>query len=73
MSEFVKPFVRVKDLRTGHQFDVKRERVDPEYHELVDRVPDSWHARPAKPNMKRPRKRTSTNEVVEGVSPVSES
>ena len=51
MPETQKPFIRVKDKRTGHQVDIHRDRFKSEYHERVDRVEDSWHARPAKPSV----------------------
>lgn len=45
-----RPFVRVIDVRTGHEFDVHRQALDPENHRLVKDADDSWTARPANPN-----------------------
>lgn len=44
-------YVRVKDTRTGHQFDVLEERVDPDRHKVLtsDRYPVTGRPRPAKP------------------------
>jgi hypothetical protein len=42
--------VRVVDLRTGHEFDVHRQALDPENHRLVKNVEPSWVSRPAIPN-----------------------
>ena len=47
-----KPFIRVKDRKTRHVFDVHRQAFNPEKHEPVKDVPDSWAARPAVPHIK---------------------
>lgn len=46
----VRPFVRVVDLNTGHEYDVHRQALDPDVHRLVKDVEDTWTPRPATPN-----------------------
>lgn len=65
-------FIRVRDKSTRHQFDVAEASFNPEKHEKIARFAPSKTARPAKPHVKTTKPKTSTNEVVEGVSPASE-
>lgn len=58
-----KPFIRVKDRKTRHVFDVHRQAFDTEKHELVKGVEDSWSSRPAVPHIK------ASAKADEGVSP----
>jgi len=46
-----KPFVRVTDGETGHEFDIHRDSLarDKGRYTPVKDVTDSWTARPAKP------------------------
>lgn len=45
-------YVRVKDRRTGHEYDVLEQQVDEKKHEVLDRehYPVTSRPRPAKPN-----------------------
>ena len=65
-------FIRVRDKRTRHQFDVSEQAFNPEIHEEIKRVPRSKVPRPAKPMVKRARPKTSTPVVAEGVSPAGD-
>jgi hypothetical protein len=67
-----KPFIRVRDKATKHQYDIRRESFDEKKHELVKRVPDSWRPRRPKHFVSLARKKTSTTEVVEGNRPPGE-
>jgi hypothetical protein len=67
-----KPFIRVRDKATKHQYDIRRESFNEVKHELVKRVPDSSHPRRPKHFVSLARKKTSTTEVVEGISPSGE-
>ena len=58
----MKPFVRVRDKRTGHQYDVHRDAFNPDHHERLKRVPDSWAPRRAKPRV-TPRPKTPATEA----------
>lgn len=70
------PFIRVRDKRTKHEFDVHEQAFDKEIHEELKEFPRVSRARAdvsyvreayvAKP------KKTSTRRVVEGVSPAGE-
>lgn len=42
-------YVRVKDKRTGHQYDVLEQSFDPEKHTKVARFPVVSRPRPPKP------------------------
>ena len=42
-------YVRVKDNRTGHQFDVLEESVEPEFHEVLDQERYPIVSRPRDP------------------------
>jgi hypothetical protein len=66
MTEKQKPWVRVRDKATKHQYDVRRDRVNPDKHEVIERAGDSFFARPAKPNVT---KRSSAAKADEGGSP----
>jgi hypothetical protein len=48
-------YVRVKDLRTRHQFDVLEEQVDPEIHKVLDqeRYPIVSRPRDPKPHVSK--------------------
>ncbi|MFF9565730.1 hypothetical protein ACF1AJ_20445 [Leifsonia sp. NPDC014704] len=48
-----KPFIRVKDKRTRHMYDVHEQAFDPEIHEELKRFPRSATARDAKPAVLR--------------------
>lgn len=52
-----KRFIRVRDKSTKHQYDIVRDRFDPEKHERVARVPDS-HT-PRRPKIYVPKKGVS--------------
>lgn len=65
-----KVFVRVKDKRTGHEFDVHAQALDSDIHEELKRFPRVSVARPAKTRVEQ--KKTSTVKVVEGVSPAGD-
>lgn len=49
-----KRFIRVRDKQTRHQYDIVRDRFDPERHERVARVSDS-HT-PRRPKIYVPKK-----------------
>ena len=63
-----KVFVRVKDRRTKHVYDVHITQLDDEIHEELKRFPRTSRARDAKPFILSTTK-ASTSKVVEGVSP----
>lgn len=50
-------YVRVKDRRTGHEFDIREEQVDPEHHRLLNRrtYPPSRTPRRPKPQISKGR------------------
>lgn len=49
-------YVRVKDKRTGHQYDLLEEQFDKQHHELADqkRFPPTKRPRPAKHHVGKP-------------------
>lgn len=49
-----KKYVRVKDTRTGHEYDLLEHMLDAKKHELVNKeqYPPTSRPRPAKPNVK---------------------
>lgn len=46
-------YTRVRDLETGHHYDVLSHKVDPEKHEVLDHYRETTIPRPPKPNVKR--------------------
>lgn len=64
-----KRFIRVRDKSTRHQYDIARERFDPERHERLTRVPDSWT--PRRPKLHVP-KRAVVDPVADGSSNTTE-
>lgn len=46
-------YVRVKDKRTGHQYDVLEQLFDPDKHSRVSRYPVVSRPRPAKPHRRK--------------------
>lgn len=61
------PWVRVRDKRTKHTYDVRKDRVNEEKHEVITRAGESWISRPAKPF--RSTRKTSAPKADEGGSP----
>lgn len=57
-------YVRVKDKRTGHQYDVLEQLVDKKNHELVDqrRFPPTSRPRPPKHHVGKPPTQTSSDQ-----------
>lgn len=45
-------YTRVKDKKTGHEYDVLSHKVDPEKHTRVARYPEVSRPRRSKPNVK---------------------
>ena len=64
-----KRFIRVRDKKTRHQYDISRDRFDPARHERVARVPDSHTAR--RPKIHVPNKGVS-KPVADGSSNTTE-
>lgn len=60
-----KPFIRVRSLITGHQFDIHRNSFNPEKHERVEkkRYPDAVAPR-------RPKYHVRLNKKASGPAPV---
>lgn len=52
-------FVRVKDKRTLHEFDIPVQSFDPEKHSKVARYPETTRPRRPKPNIRLGGKRTA--------------
>lgn len=69
-----RPFIWVKSLETGHQFDVHESAYDPERHARIERVEPAARPRRPKVNVKpRRAKKTSASEAGTGASPADTS
>lgn len=49
-----KPFIRVRNKATGHEYDVHEQALNEDRHEVVEGVPRSTTARPPKPVQPKP-------------------